>query len=108
MAAARRRPPGCRTAPGMARRLARRAGRQPGRTIASVGPNASTTPGAAVRKLQADVAVLGECEEILPRLAGPREAWADVPSIAYVDLTGTLRSQGPTHASDMSALPSLT
>src|SRR3954462_462872 len=55
-----------------------------------VGPHASTTPGATLRKLGADAVVLGECEEILPRLALTREAWADVPSIAYVDSTGTL------------------
>ncbi len=72
-----------------------------------VGPHASTTPGATLRKLGADVAVLGECEEILPQLARSREAWADVRSIAYVDATGTLRIQGSPHASDMSALPPL-
>jgi B12-binding domain/radical SAM domain protein of rhizo-twelve system len=72
-----------------------------------VGPHASTTPGATLRKLGADVAVLGECEEILPQLATSREAWTDVPSIAYVDGTDTLRVQGSTHQSDMSALPAL-
>src|SRR3954463_15050260 len=72
-----------------------------------VGPHASTTPGATLRKLGADAVVLGECEEILPRLALTREAWADVPSIAYVDSTGTLRVQGTPHASDMNALPAL-
>jgi anaerobic magnesium-protoporphyrin IX monomethyl ester cyclase len=88
----------------------------PGRTgpalgrpeIVAVGPHASTTPRAALGKLAADVAVLGECEEILPRLAKPREAWTDVPSIAYVDSTGTFRLQGSPHASDMGALPALT
>jgi len=73
----------------------------------AVGPHGSTTPGAALRKLGADVAVLGECEEILPRLALPRQAWPDVPSIAYVDETGTLRVQGTPHATDMAALPPL-
>ena len=72
-----------------------------------VGPHASTTPGSTLRKLRADVVVLGECEEILPRLAQPREAWTDVPSIAYVDATGTLRIQGTPHASDMASLPPL-
>jgi anaerobic magnesium-protoporphyrin IX monomethyl ester cyclase len=82
--------------------------RNPSAVIVVVGPHASTTPGAALRKLRADVAVLGECEEILPRLAQPREAWAGVPSIAYVDTTGTLRVQGTPHAADMPSLPALT
>ena len=72
-----------------------------------VGPHASTTPGATLRKLNADVAVLGECEEILPRVAQPREAWPDVPCIAYVDASGTVRVQGSPHAADMRALPAL-
>src|SRR5947199_4072038 len=33
-----------------------------------VGPHASTTPAATLKKLGADVAVLGECEEVLPWL----------------------------------------
>ena len=75
--------------------------------VAVVGPHASTTPGAALRKLQADVAVLGECEEILPRLAAGRAAWQDIPSIVY--LAGSeLRVNGTPHASDMAALPALT
>jgi len=76
-------------------------------SVIVVGPHASTTPGATLRKLGAEVAVLGECEEILPRLAQPRQAWADVPSVAYVDSTGTLRIQGSSHQCDMSALPAL-
>ena len=72
-----------------------------------VGPHASTTPGAALRKLGADVAVLGECEETLPRLAADTQAWSDVPSIAYV-ADGELTVQGSPHSCDMSALPALT
>ena len=74
--------------------------------VVAVGPHASTTPGAALNKLQADAAVLGECEEILPRLAVARPAWAAVPSIAYV-AEGEVRVQGTPHASDMAALPAL-
>jgi B12-binding domain/radical SAM domain protein of rhizo-twelve system len=73
----------------------------------AIGPHASTTPAATLRKLGADVAVLGECEEILPRLAQPRQAWPELPSVAYVDGMGTLRVQGSPHATDMSALPAL-
>src|SRR5579884_147385 len=68
-------------------------------TIVAVGPHASTTPRAALRKLGADVAVMGECEEILPQLTGD---WSSVPSIAYGD-----RVQGSTWSCDMAALPAL-
>ena len=71
-----------------------------------VGPHASTTPGTTLRKLGADVAVLGECEDILPRLAADRSAWADIQSIAYVR-HGELRVQGGPNATDMAALPAL-
>ena len=71
-----------------------------------VGPHASTTPGATLRKLAADVAVLGECEDILPRLAGGRAVWPEVDSIAWME-QGTLRVQGGVHQADMSALPAL-
>jgi len=71
-----------------------------------VGPHASTTPAATLRKLSADVAVLGECEEVLPTLARDRGDWTVLPSIAYED-GGELRLQGGLHASDMSALPAL-
>jgi anaerobic magnesium-protoporphyrin IX monomethyl ester cyclase len=87
-------------------RAVRRAlrGRQP--AVIVVGPHASTTPGAALRKLQADVAVLGECEDILPRLAGGREAWQHQPSIACFAADG-LRVNGAPHAADMASLPAL-
>jgi B12-binding domain/radical SAM domain protein of rhizo-twelve system len=71
-----------------------------------VGPHASTTPGTALRKLGADVAVLGECEDILPLLAADRDAWAGIPSIAWVR-DGQLQVQGAPHECDMSALPAL-
>jgi anaerobic magnesium-protoporphyrin IX monomethyl ester cyclase len=34
-----------------------------------IGPHASTTPAATLRKLSADIAVMGECEEVLLALA---------------------------------------
>ncbi len=81
-----------------------------------VGPHASTTPGATLRKLGCDVAVMGECEEILPRLAAPRADWPGIPSIAYWDggrrndarPQGEIRIQGGTHACNMQELPPLT
>src|SRR3954447_27047946 len=47
-----------------------RALRDAGGAMVVVGPHASTTPKATLQKLAADVAVVGECEEILPQLAG--------------------------------------
>ena len=58
-------------------------------TLVVVGPHASTTPQTTLAKLGADVAILGECEEILPRLA----SGAPLPTTP--------------HASDMSRLPAL-
>lgn len=71
-----------------------------------VGPHASTTPGTTLEKLGADVAVLGECEETLPRLAAERNDWTAVPDIAWRDGDAT-RVQGTPHAVDVSALPPL-
>ena len=71
-----------------------------------VGPHASTTPAATLRKLEADVAVLGECEDILPLLAAPAASWGAIGSIAWRD-GAEVRVQGGTHQCDMSALPSL-
>jgi anaerobic magnesium-protoporphyrin IX monomethyl ester cyclase len=51
-----------------------------GRRVA-IGPHPSTTPHAALRKLGVDAVVMGECEEVLPRLA--RDRWVDIPGIAF-------------------------
>jgi B12-binding domain/radical SAM domain protein of rhizo-twelve system len=71
-----------------------------------VGPHASTTPATTLFKLGADVAVLGECDDILPKLAAAPTEWTDVPSIAYVR-DGEVRVQGTPHVCDMMALPAL-
>jgi B12-binding domain/radical SAM domain protein of rhizo-twelve system len=76
--------------------------KEPGRLIV-VGPHASTTPKATLRKLNADAVVMGECEEVLPQLAGP---WMNVDSICY-RIQGEPWVQGGTHASDMNRLPAL-
>jgi len=76
--------------------------------LVGVGPHASTTPRAALAKLSADAVVLGECEEILVRLAGtPRARWGEVDSIAWRDGRGPARVQGGPHATDMARLPAL-
>ncbi len=77
--------------------------REVGGTLVAVGPHASTTPGAALTKLGVDVVVLGECEEVLPKLAGD---WSGVESIAYRRDGGLYRHGGP-HTADMAQLPPL-
>jgi B12-binding domain/radical SAM domain protein of rhizo-twelve system len=71
-----------------------------------VGPHASTTPVATLRKLSADVAVLGECEDVLPELAASPPEWPALSSIARWD-GHDIVVQGTSHASDMTALPAL-
>ncbi len=74
----------------------------PGKLVV-VGPHGSTTPGAALRKLGADIVILGECEEILPQLA---ENLSEVPSIAFREADQVV-VRGPNRASDMKRLPAL-
>jgi anaerobic magnesium-protoporphyrin IX monomethyl ester cyclase len=76
-----------------------------GTTIA-IGPHASTTPGATLRKLGCDVVVMGEAEDILPQLAGPKDTWEAVRSIAF-EAGGDVRVQGGVHTTNMEDLPSL-
>jgi B12-binding domain/radical SAM domain protein of rhizo-twelve system len=71
-----------------------------------VGPHASTTPIAALRKLSADVAILGECEDVLPKLAAAPNDWSSIDSIAWRD-GEQFSVQGTSHATDMSLLPAL-
>jgi B12-binding domain/radical SAM domain protein of rhizo-twelve system len=72
-------------------------------TIVAVGPHASTTPAATLRKLGVDAVILGECEEVLPKLSGD---WEQVDSFAYAR-DGEVRIQGAPAAADMSRLPAL-
>lgn len=68
-----------------------------------VGPHASTTPRAVLKKLDADAVVLGECEEILPFFAS---GIGQAPSIAYRQNKEVV-VRGPNRASDMKQLPAL-
>jgi len=63
----------------------------------AVGPHASTTPAATLKKLHADIAVLGECEEVLPWLNDSTCSWD----------RGRPRLRGTNRSSDMAALPAL-
>jgi len=78
-----------------------------GGTTVAVGPHGSATPRATLAKLGADVAVRGECEEIVPMLA-QGTAWEDVPSIAFRSDAGTIHITGGPHAARFTDLPALT
>jgi anaerobic magnesium-protoporphyrin IX monomethyl ester cyclase len=80
-----------------------------------VGPHASTTPRAVLNKIGADVAVIGECEGVLPALveAAP-DQYEAIDSIAYrrepapATTAEAIVVQGKKAAADMQALPALT
>jgi anaerobic magnesium-protoporphyrin IX monomethyl ester cyclase len=72
-------------------------------TLVAVGPHGSTTPRSTLKKLEADVVVIGECEEILPKLTGE---WNGVPSILYWRC-GELHITGTPYACNMETLPAL-
>ena len=74
-----------------------------GGKIVIVGPHGSTTPRTTVQKIQADVVVLGECEEVLPLLARP---WDQLRSVCFLE-NGVPIVQGETHSADMQTLPAL-
>lgn len=77
-----------------------------GLTIA-VGPHASTTPRAALRKLGVDAAVVGEGEEVLPLLCdAPRSRWGSIPSIAFREGDEMRVTSGP-RVAHLDALPPL-
>jgi anaerobic magnesium-protoporphyrin IX monomethyl ester cyclase len=74
--------------------------------VVAVGPHASTTPAATLTKLGADAVILGECEDVLPLLACPRERWPDIESLCcWVDHEPRVR--GGVHTTDLRRLPSL-
>ena len=68
-------------------------GEDVGITVA-VGPHGSATPGPALRKLDVDVVVRGECEEVVAALAN-EPARRDIPGISFRDEAGEVQSIGP-------------
>ncbi|QJE73500.1 TIGR04295 family B12-binding domain-containing radical SAM protein [Aerophototrophica crusticola] len=72
--------------------------------MVGVGPHASTTPRAALAKMGTDVVVMGECEEIIARLAD--EPWEQIPALCYAR-DGEVRVQGGPYASTFTDLPAL-
>ncbi|MEX0730372.1 MAG: TIGR04295 family B12-binding domain-containing radical SAM protein [Aquisalimonadaceae bacterium] len=69
-----------------------------------IGPHSSTTPGAALRKTGADIAVLGESEEVLVHLA--TDPLHTVAGIAWLK-GGRLMRQGGPRSVDLARLPAL-
>lgn len=81
-------------------------GEAAGRVIA-VGPHASTTPRTTLAKLNAELAVLGECEETLVEVGRCRPGdWADLTGVAYAK-DGDHRVHGAARAVDLEKLPAL-
>src|SRR5437763_8630760 len=73
----------------------------------AVGPHASTTPRIALKKLDVDAAIQGECEEVLVRLAEtPREGWGKIAGLAW-SAGDDIAVQGGPQAVDMTRLPAL-
>lgn len=77
-----------------------------------VGPHASTTPRATLRKLRADLAVLGECEDVILRLAErPRDRWSEVACTARLEdediVYGGPEGRRALGATDLRLLPAL-
>ena len=75
-------------------------------TIVAVGPHASTTPATTLDKLGVDAVVLGECEDLLPLLAAPRDRWPDIGSLCLWQ-EGRAVVHGSPHATAMADLPAL-
>ncbi len=77
-------------------------GRRGGVTVA-VGPHGSVTPGAVLDKIGVDVVVIGECEDVLARLA--RSPWAEVAGVAFREADGLVVTGPPQAARFIDAAP---
>jgi B12-binding domain/radical SAM domain protein of rhizo-twelve system len=73
--------------------------------IVAVGPHGSTTPKAALRKLGVDAVVMGECEEVVARLAGGAD-WENLPGLAFWQ-NGAIRVNGGPQAARFVDTPPL-
>jgi len=73
----------------------------------AVGPHGSATPRAALRKLAVDAVVLGECEEVLVRLAEMTpDDWDGIAGLCR-RVSGEIVVQGAPQAADVARLPAL-
>ena len=78
-----------------------------GATLVAVGPHGSSTPSIALRKLGVDAVVLGECEEVLVRIADtPPDRWDEIAGLCR-RVGNNIRLQGGPQAADMTQLPAL-
>jgi anaerobic magnesium-protoporphyrin IX monomethyl ester cyclase len=76
--------------------------------LVAIGPHASTTPAATLRKLGTDLVIMGEAEETLRNVAAAsREDWPRLDHVAWQDADGRTHMNGGVGQSDMSALPAL-
>ncbi|WP_029006873.1 TIGR04295 family B12-binding domain-containing radical SAM protein [Azospirillum halopraeferens] len=75
-----------------------------GRMVA-VGPHGSTTPRAALRKLGVEAVVMGECEEVLARMADAGD-WSAIDHLCLW-VGGTVRINGVPAAATFTDLPAL-
>jgi anaerobic magnesium-protoporphyrin IX monomethyl ester cyclase len=80
--------------------------RKGGRTVA-VGPHGSVTPATTLRKLGVDAVIRGECEGVILALAN-NDDWSQAPSVAWTDVSGEVRVNGPPAIHPFAALPPLT
>ena len=71
-----------------------------------VGPHGSSTPAPVLKKLGVALVVRGECEEVVAALADA-PGRRDIPGIAYVDDTGTVRVVGEPAATRFVNTPAL-
>lgn len=79
-------------------------GHRGGQTVA-VGPHGSATPGATLRKLDVDIVIRGECEEVIAELAEGKSA-SSVPGTAIL-ADGKVELNGPAQAATFTDLPAL-
>lgn len=72
----------------------------------AMGPHGSVTPAAVMKKLGADIVIMGEGESVLPDIGRNAGDLGKITSIC-VNVNGSARIQGRPAASDMASLPAL-
>jgi anaerobic magnesium-protoporphyrin IX monomethyl ester cyclase len=77
--------------------------RSVGGTMVAIGPHGSTTPRAARQKLNADLVIMGEPEELLSQVTGD---WGEFKALCYLDASGSVVTGQP-HYANMQQLPAL-
>ena len=75
-----------------------------GAVLVAVGPHGSTTPRMTLKKLGADIVVMGECEQSVLRLANGER---DFAGLCFADRNGTVRVNGGPQAAVFTDQPAL-